>query len=100
MVSRAAHYRAKAKHAQREFGYIKPTVIREEDWIEEAIDAARELGEGGANIYCAVFADDMAVSYELADHILRHLSKLGVVHMSAERKPDGEFVRYVWRLPQ
>lgn len=98
MVSRAAHFRNKAKHAQRPFGYEAPKLVKEDEWIEKAMDTARSMGRQAEVILATQYAEQVGCSIGEAELQLRRLSRLGFLTMSVERSASAEFVRFVWKL--
>jgi len=98
MTSRAAHYRNKARHDQREFGTAKlQSTPRDEgtQWIGEFVSSVQGLSQQltSGSIICLQLgrtADERVLK-------LRELSKMGILHMSAY-KVNGQFVEYRWQL--
>ena len=98
MASRAEHFRAKAKHAQRDAGYVKPAPLDNDSWITAGMEACRKLAGEMDNILLYSYALEMDITAEESDRRLRHLSKLGFLKMTAERDEEGNFIRYVWSM--
>lgn len=98
MVSRAAHYESKRRHAQRTFGEQKPKLVDKDEataWIGPFVSSIQGLTEPiNVNSLIVLQLGADARERELR---LRELSKLGVLHMFAHRKA-GEFVEYRWEL--
>lgn len=98
MVSRASHYRAKAKHDQRSFGEVKPKLLAREletVWVPEWRDGLRLL----ALITIQTAAESFEVTEEEANKRLRKMSQMGLLRMTAHREA-GVFVEYRWQLTE
>lgn len=98
MVSRATHYRNKARHDQREFGEVKPRLLNRDD------------STAWRGAYIATLSNDMPafnadspiaapLGATTEDRVvrLRELSKIGVLRMSAYRE-NGTFIEYRWTV--
>lgn len=98
MVSRAAHYRAKAKHEQREFEYVAPAPLDDNAWFSTGTEACRDLAAKQDNVWgISDYATHQALPEVEAERRLRMLSKMGFLRMAAERI-DGVFSRYTWSM--
>lgn len=97
MVSRATHFRNKAKHAQRPFGYVHIPAVKEDDWIELGMNSAREIGRTMNAILLEQYAERVGCSPQEADRQLRRMASMGFLKMSVEREGDT-FLRYKWEL--
>jgi len=95
---RAAHARNKKRHAQREFGEVKPRLL------------PRDEGTSWMPAYVATLSTDQP-DFNVADPIaeglgsnardrelrLRELCKIGILRMYAHRK-NNVFVEYRWAV--
>lgn len=98
MVSRAAHYAAKAKHAQRPLGAVQPKLPERDTntaWMGEFMSSIQGLTTpfNADAVFCLPLGDTNR-ERELR---LRDLSKMGSLLMSAYRV-NGYFVEYRWQL--
>lgn len=97
---RAAHARNKARHAQREFGEVKPRLVSQEEgtrWMGGFIESIQGHTEPfGADSDVAL---PLGPTTEARTLRLRELAKLGVLQMSAPRE-NGVFLGYRWQLTQ
>lgn len=99
MVSRATHYRAKAKHDQRGFGESKPALPPRDsttEWIGPFVSSIQGLTEP--------FTVDSIIALSLGTPTeralkLRELSKLGVLRMYAHFE-NNKFIEYRWQLTE
>ena len=99
MVGRSEFFAAKAKHAQRPIPTQKAKPLDDSNWFHKGIVACQDLhGMTEGEFGIIGFAEIMDVSHDEADRRLRLLSRAGFLHMSVERAPSGDFIRYIWRL--
>jgi len=97
MASRASHERAKAQHAQRDFGVAKPElqpVGSDILWLSEFLSSCEGIGTFNVNsMICLQLGPD---PYE-REQRLRRASSMGHLRMWAYRE-NGVFVEYRWEL--
>lgn len=100
MVGRREFFAAQAKHAQRPLpNNKKPKPLDDSVWFSKGLEACRDLASATGDGWGKVgFASLMGTSEEEAERRLRVLTRAGFLHMSVERAPSGDFIRYVWRL--
>lgn len=100
MVSRATHYRAKAKHDQRGFGESKPALPPRDTttaWVGPFVSSIQGLTEPFSAD--SIIALSLGATTEERTVKLRELSKLGVLRMYALWE-NKEFVGYRWKLTE
>jgi len=98
MVSRAAHYRNKARHAQREFGQVKPRLLDRDEgtaW-QGGFIATLSNNMPQFNVDSPIAAS-LGATAEERTRKLRELCKIGVLRMSAHRE-NGIFIEYRWTV--
>ena len=96
MASRASHYRAEARHSQRNGvpkAKLKP-VGTDTIWVSGWLDEIQGAGPFGVDSVLALPLGSTPRERELK---LRQASALGVLQMSALRVA-GVFIKYVWEL--
>lgn len=97
MVSRAAHYRNKARHAQREFGEAKPRLLSRDEGTTWMPTFIASLNNGDTLTVHSEAVLPLANTAEERTLKLRELSKIGVLRMYAYRE-NGLFVEYRWTV--
>ncbi|QZD98618.1 hypothetical protein SEA_JEMERALD_30 [Microbacterium phage Jemerald] len=98
MVSRAAHYRNKARHAQREFGQVKPRLLdRDEATSWQGAFIATLSNDMPAFNVDSPIAASLGSTPEARSLRLRELCKIGVLRMSAHRE-NNVFIEYRWTV--
>lgn len=98
MTSRAAHYRNKARHAQRAFGEVKPRLLdRDEGTAWQGAFIATLSNDMPAFNADSPIAAPLGSTTEARVLRLRELCKIGVLHMSAYRE-GSTFIEYRWTV--
>lgn len=96
-AGRIAHEHHVNKHAQRQFGTVKPKLQPEGTetmWFGEFISSAQGIGSFNIN---ALIVLQLGATAEERMLKLRQASRAGLLRMSAYRE-DGQFVEYRWEL--
>lgn len=98
MVSRATHYRQKARHDQRPGFSRKAPPLDESIWLSEGMRACRQATSPDNRITRSLFATKLAVDETEAERRLRYLTRIGYLNMAVERDEAGAFIGYSWSL--
>lgn len=97
MASRAGHERAKAQHAQREFGAAKAKlqpVGTDTAWLSTFLSSCEGIGPFNLN---SIIALQLGGDPQEREQKLRLASSMGLLRMSAYRE-NGVFIEYRWEL--